>query len=238
MALHSRHIRGALAFHESSNRHRLVHAIGQDVYEYELTSDNLNATTVDPSGWTATVVEAGSGTSEFDANNTAGRVGTITAAADENDGAQYQLLGENFEFTSDQDIYAGVELQINDVDQTDILFGICITDTTLLGGMTDGVYFESLDGAATISTVTEKDSSETQNDSAGTLVDATDKVLELYFDGTASAVYFYIDGTLVNTHTANIPDDESLTLSLAFLTGEATANTCNVKWLRAIQIGR
>jgi len=238
MALHSRHIRGALAFHESSNRHRLVHAIGQDVYEYELTSDNLNATTVDPSGWTATVVEAGSGTSEFDANNTAGRVGTITAAADENDGAQYQLLGENFELTSDQDIYAGVELQINDVDQTDILFGICITDTTLLGGMTDGVYFESLDGAATISTVTEKDSSETQNDSAGTLVDATDKVLELYFDGTASAVYFYIDGTLVNTHTANIPDDESLTLSLAFLTGEATANTCNVKWLRAIQIGR
>jgi len=63
-------------------------------------------------------------------------------------------------------------------------------------------------------------------------------VLELYFDGTASAVYFYIDGTLVNTHTANIPDDENLTLSLAFLTGEATANTCNVKWLRAIQIGR
>jgi len=51
-------------------------------------------------------------------------------------------------------------------------------------------------------------------------------------------VYFYIDGTLVNTHTANIPDDENLTLSLAFLTGEATANTCNVKWLRAIQIGR
>jgi len=238
MALHSRHIRGALAFHESSNRHSLVHAIGQDVYEYELTSDNLNATTVDPSGWTATVVEAGSGTSEFDANNTAGRVGTITAAANEDDGAQYQLLGENFELTSDQDIYAGVELQIDDVDQTDILFGICVTDTTLLGGMTDGVYFESLDGAATISTVTEKDSTETQNDSAGTLVDATDIKLELYFDGSASTVYFYIGGSLVNTHTANIPNDESLTLSLAFLTGEAVANTCNVKWLKAIQIGR
>jgi len=215
---------------------RLVDAIGQDVFKYELLAPDLNADATDPTGWTSTVVEAGSGTTEFSPNNTAGRVGTITCAANENDGGSYQLLGENFELTSDQDLYVGAKLQINDADQTDLFFGLAVTDTALLGGVTDGVYFESVDGAATISTVTEKDSTETQNDSAGTITDATDVLLELYFNG--SSVYFFIDGSQVNVHTANIPDDEALRVSLEFLTGEAVANTCNVAWLRAIQIGR
>ena len=215
---------------------RLVDAIGNDVMSYNLKPETLNVTTADPYGFTTTVVEAGTGATEFDANNTAGRVGTITTAANENDGGQYQLLAEWFELTSDQDVYAGIELQGNDVDQSDILFGLCITDTTLLGGMTDGVYFESLDGSASVSTVTEKDSTETQTDAVSTLVDATDQILEMYFDG--SSVYFFQDGVQSTIHTANIPDDEALTLSLAFLSGEANAQTLNVKWLRAIQIGR
>jgi hypothetical protein len=234
-SVHSRRIRGALAFYDT-HRMRLVDAIGQDVFKYELLAPDLNADATDPTGWTSTVVEAGSGTTEFSPNNTAGRVGTITCAANENDGGSYQLLGENFELTSDQDLYVGAKLQINDADQTDLFFGLAVTDTALLGGVTDGVYFESVDGAATISTVTEKDSTETQNDSAGTITDATDVLLELYFNG--SSVYFFIDGSQVNVHTANIPDDEALRVSLEFLTGEAVANTCNVAWLRAIQIGR
>jgi len=234
-SVHSRRIRGALAFYDT-HRMRLVDAIGQDVFKYELLAPDLNADATDPTGWTSTVVEAGSGNTEFSPNNTAGRVGTITCAANENDGGSYQLLGENFELTSDQDLYVGAKLQINDADQTDLFFGLAVTDTALLGGVTDGVYFESVDGAATISTVTEKDSTETQNDSAGTITDATDVLLELYFNG--SSVYFFIDGSQVNVHTANIPDDEALRVSLEFLTGEAVANTCNVAWLRAIQIGR
>ena len=237
--LHSRYVRGALAYYEG-HRQRLVDAVGSDVYKYELRPDILGATTTDPRGWTSTVVEAGSGTTEWDANNTAGRVGTITCAANENDGGSYQLLGENIELTSDQDVYVGAKLQINDVDQTDLFFGLAVTDTALLGGVADAVYFESVDGSAAISTVTEKDSTETQNDSAGTLVDATDILLEFYYDGGAPTpkVYFYIDGTLVNTHSANIPDDEALRLTIEFLTGEATANTCNVQFMRVIQIGR
>ena len=86
--------------------------------------------------------------------------------------------------------------------------------------------------------MTEKSSTETQNDSAGTLVDATDIILEFYHAGGTPDVEFFIDGVSVNTHTANIPDDVNLRLSLEFLNGEATANTCNFKWLRAIQIGR
>jgi hypothetical protein len=234
-SVHSRRIRGALAFYDT-HRMRLVDAVGQDAFKYELIAPNLNADAADPTGWTSTVVEAGSGNTEFSPNNTPGRVGTITCAANEDDGGSYQLLGENFELTSDQDAYVGTRLQINDVDQTDLFFGLAITDTALLGGVSDAAYFESVDGSASISTVTEKDSTETQNDSAGTLVDATDITLELYWNG--SSVYFFIDGTQVNVHTANIPDDEGLRVTLEFLTGEAVANTCNVQWLRAVQIGR
>jgi hypothetical protein len=235
--VHSQHINGQLAFYEG-HRKRLVDAVGSSVFKYELVSDTLGATTTDPRGWTSTVVEAGSGTTEWVANDTAGRVGTITCAANENDGGSYQLLGENIELTSDQHVYVGAKLKINDADQTDLFFGLAVTDTALLGGVADAVYFESVDGSASISTVTEKDSTETQNDSQGTLADDTDILLELYFDGDSSTVYFFIDGSEVSAHTANIPTDEALRLSIEFLTGEATANTCDVQFMRVIQIGR
>jgi hypothetical protein len=85
--------------------------------------------------------------------------------------------------------------------------------------------------------VTEKDSTETQTDSVGTLSDDTFHFLEFFFDG--SSVYFFMDGSQGATiHTDNIPDDVALTFSMEFLTGEATANTCDIRQARAIQVGR
>jgi len=239
-----RRIGGNLAYVDAgSHLMRVVDAIGPDVVKFELNPWTMGiqaegATGTDSHAFTTTVVEAGTGTSELAASNTAGILARLVCAADENDGINIQAIGENFEFTSNQSlVYFGAEIAINDVDQTDILGGLCITDTTLLGGMTDGVYFESLDGAATVSTVTEKDSSETQNDSVGTLSDATFMFVEFFFDG--SSVYFFINGTqATNIHTANIPDDEVLTPSLQLLTGEAVANTCDIRQWKAFQIGR
>jgi hypothetical protein len=42
----------------------------------------------------------------------------------------------------------------------------------------------------------------------------------------------------VATHTTNIPDNELLTPSIHFLTGDAAAETLTVDWVRAIGIGR
>ena len=230
---HSTRVRGNFVYW-SGHRHRIVDAFGAGVQKYILRPDQLNATTVDPAGWTTTVVEVGAGTTEWDVNNAANRVGTITTAANENDGGSYQLLGENLFADGNSDFYLGLEFQTNDADQTDLFFGAAITDTALLGGVSDAIYMESLDGSASISGVTEKDSTETQTDSLGTITDATDSYLEMYCDGTS--VYFYVDGARVATHTANIPDDEELRLSIEFLTGEAVANTCNVKSLRMFQM--
>ena len=235
MTLKSRHIGENLVF-TSEHDKRIVHAVGPGVWQYQLRPDHLGAATADPQGWTTTVVETGlGGNTEIDPNDEAGRVGTITTDNAENDGANMQLLGENAKFTSGQTIYARLVGKINDVDQTDLLFGFCITDTDLLGGMTDGVYFESVDGSASVSFVAEKDSTETQEDTLGTLTDDTDVTLEFFWDGPAGTIEAFIDGVSVYgpADPANLPDDESLRLSLHFLTGEATANTLNIKDLYA-----
>lgn len=237
MAIHTRHERGHLIYWDT-HRKRVVGVQGPDVISYELKPEHLNATTVDPSGFTTTVVEVGAGTTEFDVSDAEGYIGRITCAANENDGGSYQLLGENIVFDGDHSSYFGLRFAINDADQTDFLFGACITDTALLGGLSDGMYFESLDGGASVSFTAEKDSNETQSDSLGTITDATDMTVEFYWDGTK--VEAFIDGAQVVAPTtpANLPDNEALRLSLEFLTGEATANTMDVAWMRFYQWGR
>jgi hypothetical protein len=238
--VHSRYIRGALAYYDT-HRMRLLHAVGGDVIEWVASSDQFQqsaSTGTDPAGWTTTVVEAGTGTSEADAARTAGSTFRLVTAANEDDGISIQRNGEVFELTSDQDVYFGIELQVTDADAVDFFVGLAITDTALLGGVTDAVYFESLDGSTDIIAVTEQDSTETSSSSVATLADDTNVILEFYWDGSSSTVYFFADGVQQATSTTNIPDDEALRISLEFLSGEASANTMTVRWARCIQIGR
>lgn len=224
---------GNLLFY-NGHRDRIVDVVGPAVWKYEHRPDILNATTVDPTGWTTTVVSAGTGDTEWDPNNEAGRLGTITPADNENDGGNYQLLGENFSCAGAHAFYIGMEAKSNDVDQIDLFFGAAIVDTDLLGAVTDAVYFESLDESSTVAIVAEKGSSETTGAVTATLTDDTDFILEMLFDGTRLKAY--VDGVKIfDAVPANLPDTEPLRLSLHFLTGEAVVNTLNVKWLKAFQ---
>ena len=61
--------------------------------------------------------------------------------------------------------------------------------------------------------------------------------LEFYWDG--SGIEVLVNGSSVETPAVtNLPNDVALRLSLELLTGEAVAQTMNVRQLRAIQIGR
>jgi len=202
----------------------------------EFVSLPTDDTTGDPTEFTQTVIEVGAGDSTAVLTNAVGGALLMTAAANENDGVQIQLNGESFQLTGGYHCYFGVNLQLADVDQTDYLLGLCITDTTLLGGLSDGAYFRSVDGAATVQFVLEKDSLETSN-SVATMADATNITLEFYWDGTN--ITAYADGAQVAqvaTSDTNFPNDEALTPSIAMLTGEAVANTMTVNWMRSIQI--
>ncbi len=232
--MHSKRIKGNLVFYDT-NHQRWIDAIGPDVTKYILNTAALptDDTTGDPAEWTLTAVEVGAGNSTAVlSNNTL----LLTTAANENDGPSIQLKGEAFDLASGNYTYFGTSFQASEATQSDFLIGLCITDTTLLGGMTDGIYFECLDGSTDINFVLEKDSTETTSASAiGTFADATDIILEFLFDGTN--VDCWVNGTLqTRLATTNLPDNEQLTPSIEFLTGAASAETLTVNWLRAIQI--
>jgi hypothetical protein len=232
--LHSRWHSGNLLYYDTY-QHRLIDAIGIDVTKYILNPAALatDDTTGDPTEFTLTAVEAGAGTSTAVlSDNTL----LLTTAGNENDGPSIQLKGEAFDLASNNYTYFGIKLQASEASESDFLVGLCITDTALLGGVSDGVYFECLDGSTDINFVLEKNSTETTSASAvGTFADATDIILEFVFDGTY--VDAWVDGTLqTRLAVTNIPDDEQLTPSIEFLTGAASAETMTVKWLRAIQV--
>ena len=232
--LHSRYIRGNLAFWDT-HRKRLIDAIGPDVYKYlnDWTGEDVISNA--PEGWTATLV----GSSTVAVSSVVGGNLLITTGGTEDNGISLQLDSEPFECTADQDVYFGIRLKVSEATQADFLVGLCVTDTALLGGVADGIYFESVDGGTGISTVVEKSNSETQSDSEGTVVAGTYMLLEFYYSGADDSVEFFIDGTSVTVPAAtNIPDDVTLTPSIEFLTGDTSAETMDVDWLRVIAIGR
>ena len=230
-SLHSEYKNGALLFYQT-HRHRIVNAIGENVQFYDLQHHDCQVDATDPLGYTATVVEAGSGTTEWTASDTERGASTITCAANENDGGSYQLLGESIKLDSGNWVYFRIKMSIDDVDQTDFFAGFAITDTAILGGVTDRIGYQSVDGDSGLDFLVEKDSTETLTEDVGTLADDTVVDLEFVWDGANSSLYTYVDGAAVtSTATTNLPNDELLRLSVEFLTGEATANTMTIKIL-------
>lgn len=238
MALRSRYISGHLAYWDT-HRKRLVDAVGANVVKYmdDFVASPLAAADA-PLGWTVTLVEAGGGESTITKPDGIGGTLLLTTDANEDDGISMQLAGESFELTADQGAtYFGVKFQCSEATQIDWLVGLCITDTALLGGMTDGVYFEKLDGGTGISFTVEKNSTETQADALATFAAATDTIVEFFWDGTVLEAF--INGVSVSTPAlTNLPGDEFLTPSIEVLAGSAAARTMTIDWIRAIQIGR
>lgn len=232
MTIHSKHLNGNLVFYDGQ---RWFDAVGETVKKFLEDFVGPNIPSADaPGAWTVTLVEGGAGETTLAADT--GEVGgalVLTTDAAENDGANLQLKGEAFKLQSSKPLYFGARLKISDATQSDFIVGLCITDTDLLGGMTDGIYFRKVDGSATVSNVLELNSSET----TGTALtcDTSYHIYEILWDGTNAD--FYVDGTLLTRLTqTNLPNDEELTPSIHFLTGEAVAKTMTVDWLRCIQL--
>jgi len=220
---------------------RWYDAGGTHVNKFELNTAGCptDDTTGMPTEFTNTLVNA----TTFAHTDVAGGAVLITADNAENDGMTMQLgdelagAGESISFALRYPTYFGITLQINDVDQTDFVAGLCITDTSLLGGMTDGLYFRSVDETAVVNFVLEQDSVETVT-AVNTMTDATDVTLEFYYAADGN-VYVYANSALMATIAdtdANFCNDELLRLSFEFLTGEAVANTCTIKRFKYFQI--
>ena len=242
-------VAGALVYHDVKTTicggNRWYDAFGPGVVKYlnEFSHMPVDDQTHDPVEFTHTVTETGlGGNSTAVVTDLAGGALLITTDNAVSDGCQMQLghghggVGENVHMNGVQHTYFGVYFAINDVDKTGCLFGVCITDTDCIGAVSDGLYFRSAVDSGALTFVAEKNSTENEN-AAATLVDDAYVTAEFYYNGTD--VKAYIDGALVATilaTNASFPDDEILRMTMECVTGETTANTCTIKWVRLIHI--
>lgn len=180
-----------------------------------------------------TITEVGSGSQAL--ANEAGGVLLLTTGATENNGPNYNKKGESWKLAAGKPLWYEIKLKISDATQSDFLVGLSITDTEMLGAVTDDVSFRKIDESASVSFVTEKNSTETTTASVHTMVADTYVRLGFFFDG-AGTIYAYVNGVLVATHTTNIPDDEELCVAFQVTTGEAVAKTMSIDYIRVAQI--
>jgi hypothetical protein len=244
MTVVTEEIKGALVFRDNVNTHRWYNAIGPGVTKYINNFETLDSddSTGDATEFELTITEGGGGGDTTHViTDLAGGALLITTDNLENDGINMQLgaaAGESIGLSGDYPLYVGTELAINDVDQTDLFFGVGVTDTDWSGGITDGIYFSSIDESSALNFTTEKDSVENAT-AAATLADGVYIRMEFLYDGVNVKAYINdVEVTAAKTagSAATFPDDELLRLTLEFLTGEAIANTCTVKWIRMIHL--
>ena len=143
------------------------------------------------------------------------------------------MVKEGFKYEAGKQIGFHIRFKTNDATQSDIVAGLQLTDTTPLD-VTDGVFFLKSDGAATISFIVEKDSTQSTLTLPNSLADDTFMTLGFIYDPKDQKFHVYqnnvLAGTVVST---NAPDDEELALSFGIQNGAAAAKTLTVDYVGA-----
>jgi len=233
MAMHSKWINGNLVYYDGQ---RWFDAIGPTAAKFIFNSAHVPLSGADALvGATVTLVETGAGETTLTAvGGWEGGALSITTDAADNDGANIQFQ-EAFKFAAGKPLYFGIKLQATEATQSDFMAGLCITNTNLLGGISDGAYFRKVDGATAIKWVLEKNTTETESTETVTFANDTDVWLEITWDGANAD--FYVNGEQkTRLAQTNLPDDEFLAPSLQFLSGSVGAKSCTVSRWACIQI--
>lgn len=185
--------------------------------------------------WTTTTTEDGAGDATEAITDEAGGVLLITNDAGDDDSDEFQLKGEAYQLLPGKPFWLEGKWKVSDSVESDFLFGACITDTELIDGMTDGVYFLKSDASTALTYHCEKDSTDTSANTGLAMADATWIRPGIKFDGEGHVEY-WVNGVKIATSATNIPDDELLRLSFAIQNGEAVAKTLSGCYIKAFQI--
>ncbi|MBW1939379.1 MAG: hypothetical protein JRI67_11575, partial [Deltaproteobacteria bacterium] len=98
----------------------------------------------DETGWTVTVIDTDvDGADSRAIEDAAGGILAVTNNDNALDDTNLQKVGEAFKLVSDKPLYYECRFAVNctDIVNPTVTVGLCITDTTLSGGMSDGVFF-------------------------------------------------------------------------------------------------
>jgi hypothetical protein len=211
--------------------------------------DNEN----DIDGFTTTALNSGTGAVTVDRKFGVYRMSG--AATTDNSGFQMQMDMECFSLVAGKKTRAEFKVQTSDATQSEVLCGLCITDTTLIdaGGtfavadltFTDGIGFYKPDGELNLYAFIIRDSIMIgATGPIGVMANDTDVRLglEVRMDPNVTAkgkALFYVNGQLAGSlDSTNMPYDaeEILTPSAAFNTGDASGTkTCDWDYVRAAQ---
>ena len=182
------------------------------------------------SDWTITTTEDGTGSATEALADGDGGLLLVTNAAGDNDHDFFQLVKEGFKYEAGKQLAFHIRFKTNDATQTDIVAGLQHTDTTPLD-VTDGIFFLKSDGAATISFIVEKDSTQSTLTLPNSLADDTFMTLGFVYDPKDQKFHVFqnnvLAGTVVST---NVPDNEELTVSFGIQNGAAAAKTLTVDY--------
>jgi hypothetical protein len=181
------------------------------------------------------ITETGSGSRAV--GNIDGGVLVVTNAAADNDANRFQWSGdtsaavvETFKFEAGKPLWMKARFKVSVAAQNDVMIGLYITDTDPIGGVSDGVYFRSVDESAVMSLVVEKNGTETVT-TAGTLANDTYVNVGWYYDGGSKIDVFWNDVRVATSATTNLPDDEELAVSFVIQNGQAVAGVLSLDYL-------
>lgn len=201
------------------------------VFDYTLLHQYLNDfDTYTAAEWVVT--EVGVATQAL-ADEDGGVLLVTNAAADDNSSFS-QKVGESFLFESGKKVWFKTRFKVSDATQSDVVFGLQITDTTPLD-VTDGVFFLKADGAATVDMIVEKNNTATTTSAITSLVDDTYIELAFFYNGVDTITAYADDAIVGRSVVTNLPDDEALTVSFGVQNGEASAKTMSVDYILVVK---
>lgn len=191
--------------------------------------------TADSAPWLLNVTDGGADNAEIISvadDEHAGALRMVTNDAD-NDALTLQLNGEQVALASNRTIYFVTRVKLGDVSNTDFSVGLSVALSSgtnhVLAGVTDSIQFKA-EAGGNIDVVAEKDSTETDNDSGSDMADDTYVKLMAEIEGTDRINYF-VDDSLVDTITNNLPDDEALAPYFEVRNASAATSELNADYL-------
>jgi len=208
-----------------------------DPIKYHVYHEDFDKYTA--SDWVITTTEGGSGAATEALGDGDGGLLVVTNDDADDDSDEFQWAGgsggviESFKYEAAKGLYFKTRFKVSDATQSDFAIGLIITDTTIIDGVTDGIFFEKDDASTSINLIIKKDSTETTV-SCGDAADDTFMTLGFYYDPRIRKFSVYKDnvkvGSAVNT---NAPDDEELAVSFAIQNGEAAAKVMTLDYISA-----
>ncbi len=179
------------------------------------------------------VTETDSGATEAIAADELNGALLITNTAGAADLVQIQGAEETWKMSLGKQLWFETKLKFSEASAIGLFVGLSTTDTTPLT-TTDSVGFRKAAATALVHTVTEDNTTETTSAGVHTLVAATYVTLGFHWDGVSS-VRFFVNRSLVATHSTNIEQTNKLALVINQTNGEAVAKTTTIDYIYCAQ---